>query len=677
MTELVELIPQKKKILCQVPIINWERVVELVEEYKTVVIPAFYKRYDPAFQYAKDWIDESNSQDEETKDLTSLKMVMIYPGNPTIDDIEECLTVEVIHDLDLMNWLFSEIDSKILVQTVELSNNVLCVKGEILARKYGKEVPFSIEYCRKKEGMCQQMIYLNDEAFGHEWEMKKEDGSEYWDCYGNAFNLMYTDFENIDNDSLDGDFRLDSYHRSMYLLKDAVMLCGDEYLERFNAKHKSTLPLDKHIYKPFNENIVSYKDVLLKPLRDKNELKVLKYLKQTELSKFLPELHGKVEINDTTFISMSDLTKNYVNPKVLDIRIGQTCTISKMEQQPFGLRIVDSISEPKKDVYTWNELYTGIKKYLKDNKESFSRYEVLPSFVKLLHELLSIVGSTKKVAFKQMSLILVYDAIDDASQKPTIHLLDFKKTEIDEKYDVDHYFCFALNSLIKLMHSLHEHFTSRHCVFLCRHGFRLDYTDLDWVPNAKYPHDPPLSDEGVQQAKDLAKRLKHEKIDLIVSSPFYRATMTAKYIAEELGVQYVVEPAFGEFLSINNRKAVPDLDPSPRESDPAMNKNFDPLGKTLSLETWESMQELAIVSHRSTFQALLSVIVGSKFKYPLDFASITCVVPSKSTSGWVMDRLNMFSHVSVFTESPLYNPNYARKSYKDMVVDEKGGVHDS
>jgi len=46
-------------------------------------------------------------------------------------------------------------------------------------------------------------------------------------------------------------------------------------------------------------------------------------------------------------------------------------------------------------------------------------------------------------------------------------------------------------------------------------------------------------------------------------SPFFRATQTAKFVSNELGIKYVIEPAFGEFLSINNRRAVPSLDPNP------------------------------------------------------------------------------------------------------------------
>ena len=145
-------------------------------------------------------------------------------------------------------------------------------------------------------------------------------------------------------------------------------------------------------------------------------------------------------------------------------------------------------------------------------------------------------------------------------------------------------------------------------------------------------------------------------------------------------------------MSIRNRKAVPDLDPTSFNEDPQMDRSFTPSSIELSLETWHSMQDrvhsalntltktyrrIAIVSHRSTFQALLSVIVGKQFKYPLEFASITSLVPSKRQTGFVIDRINMFSHLTVFTESPYYNPNYAAKNYTDMIINENGDVMDS
>lgn len=696
MTDLLQLIPQKKKLLCQVPILAWEKVIKMVEEHHTVVVPAFYKRYDERFRAAKQHIENLIEKSQDEIAITKITLEMSYPGNPIIDNVEECLEIEIVHDIDLLIYLVSEFDIEITMKKLEHDNNQISLSGAMFVKKYADDIDFEILYSRHKEGTCKQMIHVDKEVFGYDFEISQHDGTDYWRCYTNAYKAMCRYFDDIPSESCDGDMRIKPFIRTMKLLDQAIDLSyDDDFIETYNAKHSATLPLDKHVYKPFlgTTSILSYKDGgLLKEIKTPEEVKIFKYLQQTELKKFIPEYNGKVNINETTFISMSDLTENYTSPTVLDVKMGQTSSKSKMEQQPFGFRCVGTVADPKKLCYTWDDLFAAVKRYLKDNKENYCRYEVLPYLVKQLKELYEIVSKTKGIQFKQVSLMLIYDALDNGNQKPTIHLVDFGKCTLDEKNEnVDHYFCFGISSLIQLLEAVHDYYTTRDCVFLCRHGYRMDYSDLTWVPTAKYPHDPPLSNEGVQQAKDLAKRLKNEKIDLILTSPFYRATQTAKVISEELGIKYAIEPAFGEFLSINNRSAVPDLDPTLHE-DVALDRSFTPSHIELSLETWQSMQErvhnslqaisknyhrVAIVSHRSTFQALLSVIVGKKFKYPLEFASITTLVPTKKGTGFVIDRINMFSHLSVFTESPYYNPNYAAKNYTDMIINENGDVMDS
>ena len=371
--------------------------------------------------------------------------------------------------------------------------------------------------------------------------------------------------------------------------------------------------------------------------------------------------------DECTTARLAAVTAGMAAPHVLVVRPGDSIAVV--------------LPENVVRAFPWERLSEAVETYLKDTKDAVVRYEVAPHIAKHLRAALPAPGA----ADVSGALLVVYDATDNAQQKPAVEAVAGGAAYKGARA--------AVEAVAAAFSAVHAAYTSRKCVFLCRHGIRQDYKDLEWVPNAKYPHDPPLSSEGVQQAKDIAKRLRHENIDLIVSSPFYRATMTAKFIAEDLGIKYVVEPAFGEFLSVKNRRAVPDLDPEPFEQDAAMDKSFEPFGKALSLETWESMQErvlhslnaimqqynrIAIVSHRSTFQALMSSIVGSKFKYPLDFASVTSVLPSRDApSGWAIDRINMYSHLTVFVESPFYNPNYAKQSYKDMLFDESGRLPDS
>lgn len=66
-------------------------------------------------------------------------------------------------------------------------------------------------------------------------------------------------------------------------------------------------------------------------------------------------------------------------------------------------------------------------------------------------------------------------------------------------------------------------------IYLVRHGA----TKANIKKVHQYSHDP-LSDEGLNQAKLLAKRLKSHNIDVILSSPFERAKQTAEVIGKQL-----------------------------------------------------------------------------------------------------------------------------------------------
>ncbi len=82
-----------------------------------------------------------------------------------------------------------------------------------------------------------------------------------------------------------------------------------------------------------------------------------------------------------------------------------------------------------------------------------------------------------------------------------------------------------------------------------RHGSRQDFVDPEWCSRSDRPHDPPLSQEGVEQARQTARHLaglrrpKH-----LLVSPFLRTLETAAPIAAELGLKMKVEPGLAECL---------------------------------------------------------------------------------------------------------------------------------
>jgi broad specificity phosphatase PhoE len=96
-------------------------------------------------------------------------------------------------------------------------------------------------------------------------------------------------------------------------------------------------------------------------------------------------------------------------------------------------------------------------------------------------------------------------------------------------------------------------------IFLARHGNRQDFVDPNWLVAAEEPYDPPLSADGVEQARRLGHRLRDEGIDNIVTSPFLRTVQTAHHVSETLEVPIFIEPGFGEFLHEHSFERLPRL----------------------------------------------------------------------------------------------------------------------
>lgn len=78
-------------------------------------------------------------------------------------------------------------------------------------------------------------------------------------------------------------------------------------------------------------------------------------------------------------------------------------------------------------------------------------------------------------------------------------------------------------------------------LLLVRHGLpvRIDEADA--------PADPHLAEEGWAQARRLARWLASEEIHAIYASPLLRARQTAEPLAEELGLEVVVDEEIAEF----------------------------------------------------------------------------------------------------------------------------------
>ena len=73
--------------------------------------------------------------------------------------------------------------------------------------------------------------------------------------------------------------------------------------------------------------------------------------------------------------------------------------------------------------------------------------------------------------------------------------------------------------------------------------------------------DLPLTELGHAQARELARKLEHEGIDLIIASPMIRARQTAQAVADLCGVpvlvdERLIEQNFGIFEGVDKTAAV-------------------------------------------------------------------------------------------------------------------------
>jgi broad specificity phosphatase PhoE len=86
-------------------------------------------------------------------------------------------------------------------------------------------------------------------------------------------------------------------------------------------------------------------------------------------------------------------------------------------------------------------------------------------------------------------------------------------------------------------------------LFVIRHGSRIDFEDKGWRKRADAPHDPPLSELGLRQARETGEFLRRFAVGSIYASPFTRTMQTASAIASILDLPLYVEPGLSEWLN--------------------------------------------------------------------------------------------------------------------------------
>lgn len=96
-------------------------------------------------------------------------------------------------------------------------------------------------------------------------------------------------------------------------------------------------------------------------------------------------------------------------------------------------------------------------------------------------------------------------------------------------------------------------------LWFARHGNRYDFVNTEYFSVAARPYDPPLSSEGLLQARELALRLRRETVRAVFCSPYLRTVQTAAPVAEALGLPLYLEAGLGEWLNPEWMRSQPRL----------------------------------------------------------------------------------------------------------------------
>lgn len=203
-----------------------------------------------------------------------------------------------------------------------------------------------------------------------------------------------------------------------------------------------------------------------------------------------------------------------------------------------------------------------------------------------------------------------------------------------------------------------------HTVWIARHANRLDFVNPDWFLTAERPYDPPLSDDGIGQARQLAKRLVGEAIAHIFASPFLRTVQTAHVVAEALNLPVKLEsglsewlnpawmPAMPERLSVEALKALyPRIDLGYTSRAIAQYPETDETcirraGETARLLAAEFPEDILLVGHGASVLGAAIGLVSATAQPKINAALCSIVKIVRQEREWVMELNGDTSHLS-------------------------------
>lgn len=200
-------------------------------------------------------------------------------------------------------------------------------------------------------------------------------------------------------------------------------------------------------------------------------------------------------------------------------------------------------------------------------------------------------------------------------------------------------------------------------VWIARHGNRLDFVNPQWFDVAVRRYDPPLSEDGVIQARELAVRLKLEKIAHIFASPFLRTIQTANQVAQVLNLPIKLEAGLSEWLNVNWMDEAPETHPqewlAERYSSIDWNYNsfvqpqypetetqlYQRTAKTIQTLVQEFSEDILIVGHADSVLGTSKGLVRENLTFKVSLCSLTKIVNQGNV--WEMELIADTSHLAL------------------------------
>lgn len=199
-------------------------------------------------------------------------------------------------------------------------------------------------------------------------------------------------------------------------------------------------------------------------------------------------------------------------------------------------------------------------------------------------------------------------------------------------------------------------------VWIARHGNRLDFVNPEWFNTAERRYDPPLSEDGVIQAQELAARLKSENIAHIFASPFLRTVQTASEVAKVLDLPIKLEAGVCEWLNSSWMDASPETHPQEllAQEYPMIDWEYKSLvtpqypetetklyrrtADTVSKLVQNFSENILIVGHGASVLGLAKGLVGGNIIFKVSICSLTKVV--NRGNDWNIELIADTSHLS-------------------------------